>query len=972
MKKITAFVGPPFSGKTDAIIEQLSGINPFEYILIGSKGAFVKWVGDLAVSKFGAVNRSAFKTVDQFAVETVKYQKGKMFADKALKLSILSSVVDDMSVESLDVPPEVQLEANSIRRKSTIEKLLSFIDDVKSYERENEFENAKTFRDMFIHEVIERFKRKLKENDLFDTYDAYDMVARGKVDVKGKCLFVDGFYDFPPIYADFFRKIFSSFERVFITVTSGQTFKDSKTILDVINTFKNEKVYMKFRGGGIAKGLFFGKGDGVKTYSFEKKIDEVEWVARKIKGKLLNKASPKDFEIVVESETSDYLKSFEKKFDEYGIPVSYLGVRHLSKNTFVQKLMLPLRAVTSGYPTDMLMSVVLAGFVGDSGEFGLIYDMAHLNRGYLKTSGEHRAKDWKNRIENFIKYLHRKKRLFNQEREDLVYHSDLDEILRFETLSKDALKVVEKLFHFLSAFERDKTPSQYTQTLENSIRTLRCQNVISEDDKQAIEKFDDLIWKIEGILSFMKIKALSPSDYRYYVEMQIKDEKYTSTNISDAVKISDILTSRFDHVPCKFFVGFVDGKYPSLHVNYFYNSIEESEIFGTDRMSKRLRDDKLDFYVALSHSDEAYLTIPQSTSNGIPIIPSIYIDDILRAFDTSLEKAPAILPMSRQEAIIDYMKSGRWNKRSENVEKILRLDWMKFQRKYTLNEMGNVEFCAKLAKEPVSFYRFSTYDKCPLRFFFSHVLRIPETVTYELDLSAKEVGVVFHNALRKLLIEDHKREELKKLDDGELHREIEDVVSKELERVSFFEGDVFDINVLKLSDSLFNYVKKIEMGESESKRTNLWKYKAYDFNGEVEAFKPSLAELGFGLNGNLGPVEIDGVKFVGRLDRIDVCPHGKMVVDYKSGNAGDKRQLSLYSMMYEKTFEEPVIRACFTVIKKAEVKNMMDKKKIDEVGNEFVEEVKSFLEELRKADFRPTHDCKRCDFSKICPARGDG
>lgn len=972
MRKITAFVGPPFSGKTDALIEQISKLNPFEYTFVGSKGAFVKWIGDLAVSRIGAINRSAFKTIDQFAVEVVRSQKGQMFADKALKLSILSSVVDDMSTESLAVPSEVQLEANSIRRKSTVEKLLSFIDDVKSYKREKEFENAETFRDMFIREVIERFKKELRQKGLFDTYDAYDLVARGKVDVGGKYLFVDGFYDFPPIYADFFRKIFSSFERTYVTITTGQTFKDSKTILNVVNAFENKKVYMKFRGEGIAKGLFFGKGKGIKIFSFEKKANEVEWIARRIKEKLLNKASPKDFEIVVKSETSDYLKSFEKKFDEYGIPVSYLGVRRLCENTFVQKLMLPLRTVTSGYPTDMLMSVVLAGFVGDSGEFGLIYDMAHLNRGYLKTSGESRKEDWKNRIENFIKYLHRKRKLLNQEREDLIYHSELDEVSRFESLSKDALKVVEKLFDFLSAFEGAKSPSQYTEILESSIRALNDQSMVSEDDERAIEEFDSLIRRIEEILNFMKIETLSPSDYRYYIEMQIKDVKYTSADISNAVRISDILTSRFSYVPYKFFVGFVDGEYPSLHVNYFYNSIEESKIFGTDRMSKRLRDDKLDFYVALSHSKEACLTVPQSTSGGVPIIPSTYVDDIFKAFDISLEKAPAILPMSRQEAIIDYMKSVRWNKRNEKIEERLKLDWVKLQRKYVLSEISNMEFCKKLAKEAVSFYRFSTYEKCPLRFFFSHVLRIPEAVTYELDLSAKEVGVVFHNALRRLLIEEHKREELKRFDDEELHHEIESVVSKELEKVSFFEGDIFDINVLKLTDNLFNYVKKIEMGESESKRTNLWKYKLYDSNGEVEAFEPSLAELGFGLNGNLGPVEIDGVKFVGRLDRVDTCPHGKMIVDYKSGNAGDKKQLSLYSMMYEKAFEEPVIRACFAVIKKAEIKNMMDKKKIDEVGNELIEEVKNFLKELERANFGPTYDCDRCDFSKICPARGDG
>jgi hypothetical protein len=75
MSEIKLFIGPPLSGKTDSLIEELSKVDPFEYIFIGSQGEFVKFAGNLATQKIGAINRSAFKTIDQFAVYNVKKAK---------------------------------------------------------------------------------------------------------------------------------------------------------------------------------------------------------------------------------------------------------------------------------------------------------------------------------------------------------------------------------------------------------------------------------------------------------------------------------------------------------------------------------------------------------------------------------------------------------------------------------------------------------------------------------------------------------------------------------------------------------------------------------------------------------------------------------------------------------------------------------------------------------------------------------
>ncbi|PMP70004.1 MAG: hypothetical protein C0176_07480, partial [Mesoaciditoga sp.] len=79
MGKVTIISGPPFSGKTAHIISEISKLNPFDYTFIGSQGESVKSIASYAAQKIGSINRSAFKTIDQFAVSLVRSQTNLVF-----------------------------------------------------------------------------------------------------------------------------------------------------------------------------------------------------------------------------------------------------------------------------------------------------------------------------------------------------------------------------------------------------------------------------------------------------------------------------------------------------------------------------------------------------------------------------------------------------------------------------------------------------------------------------------------------------------------------------------------------------------------------------------------------------------------------------------------------------------------------------------------------------------------------------
>jgi hypothetical protein len=972
MSEIKLFIGPPLSGKTDALIEELSKVDPFEYIFIGSQGEFVKFAGNLATQKIGAINRSAFKTIDQFAVYNVKKAKNIIFADKALKLSILTSVIEEMTSRNLDLPKEIQNEAKIVKHRSTVEKLLSLIDDIKTYMKEEEFKSAETMRDLFIVDVMDKMKAAFEKYHLFDSYDAYKMIADREIEISGKYLFIDGFYDFTPIVSEFFKTIISRFDKVFITATEGEIFqKGTSTILNTLEGFKYEKIHTKFKGSEIARGLFFGSGNGLKIYEFEKATDEIEWVAGDVKQMLMDGKQLGDFEIVVKSENNDYIKKLQDKFEEYSISTSYLGHKRMLQNTVIQQLMLPLRVVTGGYPQDLLISLVMAGFAGVHSEFDLIYDLAHLRRGPLRLSHSGRLKNWMERLDSFEKYLSKKAVLLSNEREDLIDKSALEEVKRIEKLVVLAKDTVKNLFDFLKDFEKASEISAYSEIFEGMINKLTTSKKMSTDDLNAIAEFRTLIFEMENIFNFMGIKEMDNSEYRYYIEMQIKDETYTPEEKADAVRISDLLTSRFNHVPIKIFVDFTDGNYPSFQPNYFYNSVEEEKHFGTNRMMKRLLDDRLDLYTATSHAGEVYMTMPISTQEGVRILPSLYLSELERNFNILKERGPLLPPMSVQESIITYAKSSQSGVVNKEFEHEYGLDLFK-RRKVILEDEENLDFCDGLAKKPVSFYKFSTYDQCPMRYFFSYVMEIPQTIKYDLDLDSLELGTVYHNVLRKLISEIG-REGLRRLN-TELRSKIAETVKAELEKVSFFEMAIFEINLLKLTDTIFNYLCKVELNEDFDlkKRSNIKDYKIYMENKEGQPFVPYKFELGFGMKNSEIDSDINGIKFVGRIDRVDLCNSGVMIVDYKSKNAGDKQQLALYSMIYEKAFDQPVLRAVFSTIENAEVKNVMNREKILEIEDELISGVNSFLESSKSGEFTPKackDTCRICDFNETCFVR---
>lgn len=124
---------------------------------------------------------------------------------------------------------------------------------------------------------------------------------------------------------------------------------------------------------------------------------------------------------------------------------------------------------------------------------------------------------------------------------------------------------------------------------------------------------------------------------------------------------------------------------------------------------------------------------------------------------------------------------------------------------------------------------------------------------------------------------------------------------------------------------------------------------------------------------------IEGVRWMGRVDRLERSEEGLRVVDYKTGTrpmtndeAATSIQLAFYAMSVGHSHGEVVASEMWypRVDTKSVTTRKMALHRLDEVGktmNEIARDISAEIWETRVSE-----DCKRCDFRRSCPAWPEG
>ncbi|MFQ6037502.1 MAG: 3'-5' exonuclease, partial [Candidatus Aminicenantales bacterium] len=236
----------------------------------------------------------------------------------------------------------------------------------------------------------------------------------------------------------------------------------------------------------------------------------------------------------------------------------------------------------------------------------------------------------------------------------------------------------------------------------------------------------------------------------------------------------------------------------------------------------------------------------------------------------------------------------------------------------------------------LSFFQVNDYLTCPLRYQFRHVWRIPELPHHNLVF-----GRVLHNTIHFYL---------KKKMSGK------DMTEEELLR-AFAERWV---------NEGFLSREHEEMRRKAGEKALRMFYRRQETSGRL----PRYLEKDFRFI-------LDGVKFRGRWDRVDVQDGEAVIIDFKASEVKDQKeadrkakdslQMDLYALSFVRTQDLSLVETQLHFLESDIVGRTPKGEK--ELARA-VEKIKQAEEGIRAEDFRPKpdwHGCSQCDFKTICP-----
>jgi DNA helicase-2/ATP-dependent DNA helicase PcrA len=235
--------------------------------------------------------------------------------------------------------------------------------------------------------------------------------------------------------------------------------------------------------------------------------------------------------------------------------------------------------------------------------------------------------------------------------------------------------------------------------------------------------------------------------------------------------------------------------------------------------------------------------------------------------------------------------------------------------------------------ESLSYTDISSFDNCPLQFYFGKILRTPSPAT---------PGMMFGSAVHNVLEEAGN---------------------------AIIAGE--EITLDKLVSNFEERWKRIHLSDPDRKE-------------RLRQRAPELLRNFMAAHSSLGgkPKEVErrfefeaaDIKVTGKIDRIDTTPDGYEIIDYKTGKLDERKlksdfQLPIYSLACKELYDEYPSKVTYLFLTQPEPYSQAQ-------SPEDLEKIKGSLAdkigEIKSSDFTATPDsykCGNCGYNRICPAR---
>ncbi len=232
----------------------------------------------------------------------------------------------------------------------------------------------------------------------------------------------------------------------------------------------------------------------------------------------------------------------------------------------------------------------------------------------------------------------------------------------------------------------------------------------------------------------------------------------------------------------------------------------------------------------------------------------------------------------------------------------------------------------------LSFSQIDTYKSCPLQYKYKYVLGIPVAPNHALSY-----GITIHDTLRdfhKALAFGEKVDLTKLLE----------MYNKNWQPTGYLDAEH---RALRFEDGkrlLSEYFEKNK-----------------DYDAKHVALEKSFN------------IKIAGIKFYGKIDRIDRLPDGRVeIIDYKTGTTKDQKdvdkdsQVAYYALAAQEALGlNPDVLTYYFLESGDKISTTRTKKQLDEIKTETAE----IIDQMKEGKFiaTPGMHCSWCDYKDICP-----
>jgi DNA helicase II / ATP-dependent DNA helicase PcrA len=562
------------------------------------------------------------------------------------------------------------------------------------------------------------------------------------------------------------------------------------------------------------------------------------------------------------------------------------------------------------------------------------------------------------------------------------YVFDVLSDLKVENLTqKTELEEIRSTIDDFINLEKNQVPSQIIyQIIRNKTDIYK---KIANDD--SIDNFIERSILNDILTSSYDYEKINPQarivDFLEFADELDKFDIETKRDAAEtnAVQISTIHKSKGLEFKTVFIIDVATFKIPLRYTEkpfYVPRELSQGVIPASNPKEEFLREERRLLYVAMTRTiDNLYIMYPTQYENRVKANkPSKFLQPLKLAendnvdfvkYDANSSKNISAtfdaVEIIKNEQLNNIIKNLHSEQYSSAIQKILDLGQIEFfqknkttkgfSHKELLEQSPSDDLESKLLgtkptklgyqKKNLSFSKFDTYDNCPKKFWYQHVLNaLPENQ----EASALYKGSTFHE-----IVEDSaKRQKDGTMDDAKLL--LDELESK------------WDPK---------KYLTSPVQKEKQDKQSLIPAIESYQKWSSSNPNEIVALELPFS-------VHIAGFKVNGVIDRVEKTPDGEyVVVDYKTGgkkkkvDATNSVQLNLYSLALKENpdFGKYPVSAIFFYVEKPEGEQLFEYTVDADKVNEIKEILEGHVESIQNKEFDATPEmftCKFCEYSDIC------